>query len=445
MVISRRRSAAPSPASRAASRSAPPPPRPRPAVPRAARQRSGPLRRPGRRLLHRGERAVRRGRGDGPLPARRRRDAVAVGSRGQVFVLDGAHAGELAGRAPLAYDGSELPLADRDVATAQVTTRDIDRGDAPHFLLKEINEAPVSFRKTLRGKIVEQDGLLRVVVGERSLPPRSPPGSPAARSPRCASSARAPRPSPVAAWRPCSTTWRGPARHRPDHGHRAVRLPPAARHERHAHRRRQPERHHHRHQPHGRPRPRPRRLGARDRQPPQQRPHRQGRRRDVHERRPRRRDERRVHQGVLRPGRRRCAAGLRDQRSRRARHRSSPPRPAHLVARAAGQHGRGHRPPRRDRRGRTTVRTVQALLGDRRQRPQRGRRGRGADQAQRALLQVDRLRRHRGQEAHRPVERADDPGVRGRSGGRHRRRRGQGGRDLQGAQGDADRRRHRGR
>ena len=93
------------------------------------------------------------------------------GSRGQVFVLDGAHAGELSGVHRYAYDGSELPLADRDVATAQVTTRDIDRGDAPHFLLKEINEAPVSFRKTLRGKIVEQDGLLRVVVGDRSLPP----------------------------------------------------------------------------------------------------------------------------------------------------------------------------------------------------------------------------------------------------------------------------------
>ena len=93
------------------------------------------------------------------------------GSRGQVFVLDGAHAGELSGVHRYAYDGSELPLADRDVATAQVTTRDIDRGDAPHFLLKEINEAPVSFRKTLRGKIVEQDGLLRAVVGDRSLPP----------------------------------------------------------------------------------------------------------------------------------------------------------------------------------------------------------------------------------------------------------------------------------
>jgi glucosamine--fructose-6-phosphate aminotransferase (isomerizing) len=58
-----------------------------------------------------------------------------------------------------------------DVITAEVTTRDIDRGDYPHFLLKEITESPDSFGKTLRGKIVERDGLLRAAVGARALPP----------------------------------------------------------------------------------------------------------------------------------------------------------------------------------------------------------------------------------------------------------------------------------
>jgi glutamine---fructose-6-phosphate transaminase (isomerizing) len=92
------------------------------------------------------------------------------GSRGQVFVLDGDAAGELAGVRRMAYDGGELPLTDADLVTAQVTTRDIDRGDAPHFLLKEISEAPSSFRKTIRGKIVEVDGLRRASVGTRALP-----------------------------------------------------------------------------------------------------------------------------------------------------------------------------------------------------------------------------------------------------------------------------------
>ena len=92
------------------------------------------------------------------------------GSRGQVFVLDGAHAGTLAGVRRMAYDGSPLPIESSELVTAQVTTRDIDRGDAPHFLLKEISEAPNSFRKTLRGKIVETPTGLRADVGERALP-----------------------------------------------------------------------------------------------------------------------------------------------------------------------------------------------------------------------------------------------------------------------------------
>lgn len=91
-------------------------------------------------------------------------------SRGQIFVLDPAHAGELAGIRRLAYDGTELPVAESEIVTAEVTTRDIDRGEAPHFLLKEICEAPGSFRKTLRGKIVERDGVLSVFLGGRTFP-----------------------------------------------------------------------------------------------------------------------------------------------------------------------------------------------------------------------------------------------------------------------------------
>jgi glucosamine--fructose-6-phosphate aminotransferase (isomerizing) len=94
----------------------------------------------------------------------------ANGSRGQVLVLDGRHAGELAGITRLAYDGGELPFREDEVITAQVTTRDIDRGDFPHFLLKEITEAPESFRKTVRGRVGERNGLFHAIVGERALP-----------------------------------------------------------------------------------------------------------------------------------------------------------------------------------------------------------------------------------------------------------------------------------
>jgi glucosamine--fructose-6-phosphate aminotransferase (isomerizing) len=88
-------------------------------------------------------------------------------SRGQVVVLDRAGAGELAGIERLAYDGTPVPVTDDDVVTAQITTRDIDRGDHAHFLLKEIGEAPSSFRKTLRGKLGD-DG---VTLGDDTLPP----------------------------------------------------------------------------------------------------------------------------------------------------------------------------------------------------------------------------------------------------------------------------------
>ena len=84
---------------------------------------------------------------------------------GEIVMLDGANAGELDGIVRIAYDGSPLP-----VSATEVTTRDINRGDFPHFLLKEISEAPLSFAKTLRGKIVEREGLLCADVGQRALP-----------------------------------------------------------------------------------------------------------------------------------------------------------------------------------------------------------------------------------------------------------------------------------
>ena len=92
-------------------------------------------------------------------------------SRGQVIALDRRHAGELAGITRLAYDGTPLPVGRDELATAQITTRDIDRGEHAHFLLKEIGEAPASFRKTLRGKLVDgSDGQPEVRLGPDVLP-----------------------------------------------------------------------------------------------------------------------------------------------------------------------------------------------------------------------------------------------------------------------------------
>ncbi len=91
-------------------------------------------------------------------------------SRGQILRLRGDLAGDIAGFERVGYDGTVLPVTEADVAIAEVTTRDIDRGDHPHYLLKEISESPRSFRRTLRGHLIEQDGHLSVVVDESTMP-----------------------------------------------------------------------------------------------------------------------------------------------------------------------------------------------------------------------------------------------------------------------------------
>ena len=90
---------------------------------------------------------------------------------GQIAVLDVARAGELEGIERYSAGGSPLPVALGEIDHAEITTRDIDRGEYPHFLLKEISEAPGSVRNTLRGKLREDaTGRLRVSLGERTLP-----------------------------------------------------------------------------------------------------------------------------------------------------------------------------------------------------------------------------------------------------------------------------------
>ncbi|MDD5723411.1 MAG: SIS domain-containing protein [Syntrophales bacterium] len=68
-------------------------------------------------------------------------------TKGQVYVLEGG-----GGMRASSYDGHPLQIGDRKIQKAQITTRDIDRKGYPHFLLKEIADAPLSVKKTLRGK-----------------------------------------------------------------------------------------------------------------------------------------------------------------------------------------------------------------------------------------------------------------------------------------------------
>ncbi|MDA8125454.1 MAG: SIS domain-containing protein, partial [Deltaproteobacteria bacterium] len=95
-------------------------------------------------------------------------------TNGQILILDQEAAGGAAGVTGFCYDGTPLLLSEKDVRKAEITTRDIDRGDYPHFFLKEISEAVLSVKKTLRGKyrIAGRGGAEKVVfnVGEDIVP-----------------------------------------------------------------------------------------------------------------------------------------------------------------------------------------------------------------------------------------------------------------------------------
>jgi len=71
---------------------------------------------------------------------------------GQIFILDQHSSGGLSGIKAFSYDGTEIIISESHLQKAEITTRDIDRGNYPHFFLKEISESAISIRKTLRGK-----------------------------------------------------------------------------------------------------------------------------------------------------------------------------------------------------------------------------------------------------------------------------------------------------
>ena len=73
-------------------------------------------------------------------------------TQGQIFVLNQQSAGGLEGIRAEFYDGTELALSARDIKHTQITSRDIDRQDYPHYFLKEISESPDSMEKTLQNR-----------------------------------------------------------------------------------------------------------------------------------------------------------------------------------------------------------------------------------------------------------------------------------------------------
>ncbi len=79
-------------------------------------------------------------------------DGKAGKTQGQFFILDQASAGKLEGIQGFYYDGTPIALTEKDIKSTEITSRDIDRQNFPHYFLKEISEAPVSVEKTIQNR-----------------------------------------------------------------------------------------------------------------------------------------------------------------------------------------------------------------------------------------------------------------------------------------------------
>ena len=72
--------------------------------------------------------------------------------QGQIYILDQDSGGGLDGIQAAYYDGTPLTLTPDAVKTTELTSRDINRQDYPHYFLKEISEAPSSVERTLQNR-----------------------------------------------------------------------------------------------------------------------------------------------------------------------------------------------------------------------------------------------------------------------------------------------------
>jgi glucosamine--fructose-6-phosphate aminotransferase (isomerizing) len=93
-----------------------------------------------------------------------------VRGTGAVVVVDRTGGGGLAGVRQVDAAGAQHAVTPEHLQTAELTTRDVACRGYDRYLEKELAEAPTSFRKTLRGRIVTEDGRLCVRLPGSALP-----------------------------------------------------------------------------------------------------------------------------------------------------------------------------------------------------------------------------------------------------------------------------------
>jgi glucosamine--fructose-6-phosphate aminotransferase (isomerizing) len=95
--------------------------------------------------------------------------------QGQIFILDQESSGELTGIKALYYNGEPIQLSEDTIKQTEITSRDIDRQDFPHYFLKEISESPGSVEKTIqnRWRISRKNGKRHplIILDHKAMPP----------------------------------------------------------------------------------------------------------------------------------------------------------------------------------------------------------------------------------------------------------------------------------
>ena len=91
--------------------------------------------------------------------------------KGQIVLLDQNSTGSVSGIKSFYYDNTPIAIEEDQVLTSQITSRDIDRQNFPHYFLKEISESPDSVEKTLENKFkLNPDNLFETSLDEIAIP-----------------------------------------------------------------------------------------------------------------------------------------------------------------------------------------------------------------------------------------------------------------------------------
>lgn len=94
--------------------------------------------------------------------------------KGQIVILSQNSPGGVSGITSYYYDHTPIFIDEEKVLSSQITSRDIDRQNFPHYFLKEISESPDAVEKTIENKFEKsRENQLLITILDASVIPES--------------------------------------------------------------------------------------------------------------------------------------------------------------------------------------------------------------------------------------------------------------------------------